>query len=202
MGKLLIKREFSQEHRDNLSKAHLGQKAWNKGVPMSDAAKQKMVASKAAKPSRGTKGIKFSEESKQKMSEAKIGKPGPWLGKKREHMQGEKHFAWKGGYANTLHLRRRRKAQKKTNGGTHSLLEWESLKKDSNYSCLCCKRKEPEIKLTADHIIPISKGGSDHITNIQPLCSICNVKKGNRHQTDYRTLVVHGLTCTKECYED
>jgi 5-methylcytosine-specific restriction endonuclease McrA len=33
--------------------------------------------------------------------------------------------------------------------------------------------------LTVDHIIPKSKGGPDHIDNYQPMCYLCNTKKGN-----------------------
>lgn len=67
--------------------------------------------------------------------------------------------------------------KKRFSGGSHTLGEWDLLKKQYNYTCPSCGKKEPEIKLTEDHIIPLSKGGSNNIENIQPLCKSCNSKK-------------------------
>ncbi len=72
---------------------------------------------------------------------------------------------------------RRRQIRKLKNGGFHTLAEWENLKAQYNWTCPCCNKSEPEIKLTEDHIIPLKKGGSDNIENVQPLCRGCNSKK-------------------------
>lgn len=60
--------------------------------------------------------------------------------------------------------------------------------------CLKCSRKlDPFAALTSpdamhvDHVVPRSKGGIDHLSNYQPLCRTCNVRKGNRSNADYRT---------------
>lgn len=37
-----------------------------------------------------------------------------------------------------------------------------------------------KIKLTIDHIVPISKGGISKPGNLQVLCEFCNTKKANR----------------------
>ncbi len=75
------------------------------------------------------------------------------------------------------HNNLRRRMRKNNIQGFHTIGEWELLKKQYGYNCPSCNRKEPTIKLSEDHIIPIVKGGSNDIENIQPLCISCNCKK-------------------------
>lgn len=43
------------------------------------------------------------------------------------------------------------------------------------------RRKDGSLMLmTKDHIIPKSKGGKDHIDNLQTMCSACNEVKGSQ----------------------
>ena len=77
-------------------------------------------------------------------------------------------------------MNRRREHQQKGAAGSHTFQEWEELKAHFHYTCPGCGRSEPQIKLTEDHIIPISKGGTEDISNIQPLCTECNSRKGTK----------------------
>ena len=47
-----------------------------------------------------------------------------------------------------------------------------------NYTCRKCGRKASEGRLEVDHIVPVSKGGTDELNNLQTLCFECNRGKG------------------------
>lgn len=79
----------------------------------------------------------------------------------------------------------RRRALKLAAKGSHTEKEWQDIKAFYGFKCLKCGQHEPDIKLTRDHVIPLTEGGSDSISNIQPLCARCNSKKNNKH-IDYR----------------
>ena len=63
--------------------------------------------------------------------------------------------------------------------------EWEAIKNRYHHTCLRCGKKEPEIKLVTDHVIPQARGGRNIAENIQPLCVSCNARKHAKN-TDYR----------------
>ena len=169
--------------------------AWPKDPIRLAEAKRKASESKKGKSlsedhrrkiSEANKGKIHSEDSKHKMSEAQKGRKGksPSEGTRRaigNAHKGSKCIFWKGGISsNPDHkraLRHKYKAVKRGNGGSFTVGEWETLKKQYDNRCPICGKKEPTIRLEPDHIIPLHKGGSSNIVNIQPLCRICNVTK-------------------------
>lgn len=190
--------KHSQETKDKIGKSNRGRKL----PKMSEEAKKKISDYRKGKPS-GMLGKKASDETKKKMSNThkKIG-TGKWRKgvkmsdetKKKisEALSGDKSYAWKGGLMKdkeyvswSKNKRNRLKLKTIREIGSHTYEEWQTLKSKYNYTCPCCGLQEPFIGqkseyLTEDHIIPLSKGGSDLIENIQPLCISCNVKKNNK----------------------
>jgi 5-methylcytosine-specific restriction endonuclease McrA len=74
---------------------------------------------------------------------------------------------------------RRRGAQ-----GRHTRIEISDLHKKQKYKCAGCLSSIKD-KFEVDHIIPISKGGSNWIANIQLLCRTCNRDKGALYPNDW-----------------
>ena len=60
--------------------------------------------------------------------------------------------------------------------------------------CGGCRVVFPFRNFTVDHIVPQSKGGSDHLDNLQLLCGACNSTKGAGTQAELiAKLQVQGL---------
>lgn len=59
--------------------------------------------------------------------------------------------------------------------------EWMTLRRfilsRDNYTCTYCGRKMPDVKIECDHIIPLSRGGSNDPENLTAACFECNSSK-------------------------
>lgn len=66
---------------------------------------------------------------------------------------------------------------KLSNGITNKLLTLQ------NNLCIVCRNKL--IKYHIDHIVPLSKGGSNDDYNVQLLCPSCNHQKNAKHPIDF-----------------
>ena len=59
-------------------------------------------------------------------------------------------------------------------------LRYDILKRDKYRCQICGISAKDGAKLQVDHIIPISKGGKTEKSNLQTLCSRCNIGKSNK----------------------
>ncbi len=59
-------------------------------------------------------------------------------------------------------------------------LRYDILKRDGFRCQICGASQKDGVKLQVDHIIPVSKGGKTIKSNLQTLCSRCNIGKSNK----------------------
>ena len=105
-----------------------------------------------------------------------------WYYANPDHSRSVFRNARKRHHGSIVALNHKRRALLKGVEGSFSDIEWQVLCKQYDHRCLACGQKR---KLTRDHIIPITKGGTNYISNIQPLCGPCNSSKGDK-TIDYR----------------
>jgi len=62
-------------------------------------------------------------------------------------------------------------------------IRFEVFKRDS-FNCQYCGKSAPDVVLHIDHIVPVSKGGSNDIMNLITSCQDCNLGKSNNKLDD------------------
>lgn len=78
-------------------------------------------------------------------------------------------------YQRVLEMNRNYRARRQNSVGVFTADEWNTLVDLCDHRCLGCGCKPKN--LTADHVVPLSVGGKNFISNIQPLCRSCNSRK-------------------------
>lgn len=87
--------------------------------------------------------------------------------------------------SNLLH---RLKKQRRRAAGILTAADWELVLETYGAACLNCGKPE----VTIDHVVPVSKGGTNTIGNVQPLCGFCNTSKHTK-VIDYRPFPIEIL---------
>ena len=78
--------------------------------------------------------------------------------------------------------KRNDRARRKGAEGSYTTKEFIAKCNEYNNCCAYCGAHE---KLEPDHVVAISKGGTNYIGNIVPACHTCNVRKGSKSYEDF-----------------
>ncbi len=57
-------------------------------------------------------------------------------------------------------------------------LRFDVLKRDG-FACRYCGQRPPDVVLHLDHVVPVSRGGTDEMANLCACCPACNQGKGD-----------------------
>lgn len=93
---------------------------------------------------------------------------------------------WAKKYPNKVRvLSNNRRARKIKAGGKLSNDIFDRLMLLQKETCICCRVNLLITKTHLDHIVPLSKGGSNDDKNVQLLCQVCNNRKHAKHPIDF-----------------
>jgi HNH endonuclease len=147
-------RQWTKEHRKPDKRDPLARKAWNeKNAERVREAKLRWLNANRAKHNESVK--RWNAANKEKIRRAKA--------------------KWRKANSEWINEKNRRQRQKRLLAqGRFTSAEFAELKAKYSNRCLRCGMGEPEVKLIADHVTPIAKGGSHDWSNRQLLCKSCN----------------------------
>jgi 5-methylcytosine-specific restriction endonuclease McrA len=95
---------------------------------------------------------------------------------------------WKRAHPEEVALyEQRRRGRSLGAAGDFTRAQWHNLVAQWCGRCAYCGRSS---KLTVDHRIPVSAGGTNTIDNILPACPRCNSRKHDRTEDEFRILLV------------
>lgn len=68
------------------------------------------------------------------------------------------------------------------------IVEWRKLRTTvfmrDDYTCTYCGRRG--VSLQCDHVVPVSRGGSNSISNLTTACKTCNLSKGSKTLEEWK----------------
>lgn len=73
-----------------------------------------------------------------------------------------------------------RRARKRNAPGTHTAAHVTAILLRQGRKCVYCKNRLKGREYHVDHIVPLSRGGSNGPENLQMLCPSCNMKKADK----------------------
>lgn len=92
-----------------------------------------------------------------------------------------RNAAWRKRHPETVKANNSNEAARRRGAeGRHTKEEVKQLLARQKFRCAVCK-KSIEGGYHKDHIVPVSRGGSNYIRNLQLLCPKCNLKKGKKN---------------------
>ncbi len=122
------------------------------------------------------------KETIQKRGQIYLGKPGV---KERRQKWSQVWAATTKGRASRLIAKHTRRAHKLAATGKHTLQEIEQQYKRQKGKCYYCHKNVAWEEKHVEHVIPLSRGGSDDISNLVISCSFCNQSKNDRLPSEW-----------------
>lgn len=93
------------------------------------------------------------------------------------------HKSWRERNPDKVNVYRHvRRARQSNASGSHTAEERRLVLESCAGLCFYCQQKSATV---TDHVIPLSRGGTNAITNLLPSCFSCNVRKGDKTAFEY-----------------